>query len=140
MTNSDLDAQTREDSAHYLAAAENAARDADALVAKLSTAGLTVVAGIAGLSETGHSSLGVAAVAFAFAAIVSLANQRLGADLLRRLWEKTYQLRSSVEARNQMNPWFVFSLVLNWTAVVSVATGFVAASWFAVQALGGSTP
>src|SRR5690606_9056450 len=85
----DVSAVTCDDDPSYLdhirGAAENASRDYDSLVAKLSTAGLGVCVGVAGIAKGNSSWLGVAAGMFALAAVAALLAHRLSADRLLRL-------------------------------------------------------
>lgn len=131
-----MDDTSAYDAEHYLAAGENASRDADLLVSKFAVAGLSVVVGVAGLTSEETVTLGWSAAAFALAAITAVINQRIGADSLRCLWERTVTLGSSVDARKELDGRFKAQQMMNWTATILVVLGFGLAAGFAIEVIG----
>lgn len=132
-TSSALSDEDYQDAAHFRDAAENASRDADQLVAKLATAGLTVSVAVAGLvDDASIRGLGWAATGFGLAAIVSVVNQRLGADTLRKLCERTYEVGARA-ARESLSRHFAVLQVLNWLSVGLIVVGFGVATTFTFQ-------
>lgn len=133
VTPSALSDEDYQDAEHFRAAAENASRDADQLIAKLATAGLTVSVAVAGLvDDASVRGLGWAAAGFGLAAIVSVVNQRLGADTLRRLCERAYDVGAR-EARESLARHFAVLQFLNWLSVVLIVAGFGVATTLTFQ-------
>src|SRR5690606_28677134 len=108
---------------HIRGAAENASRDYDSLVAKLSTAGLGVCVGVAGIAKGNSSWLGVAAGMFALAAVAALLAHRLSADRLLRLANRIADVGEQ-EAYEELENEFSVLDVLNWAAFILLVLGF----------------
>ena len=109
---------------HMLDAAQNASRDADGLVAKIATAGITAVVAVAALAETAPDKLVFAGFFFASSLIAALLSIRISADAIA--WDAEHESRPAF--------WYGVVKFLNYVAVslLIVAVVLVALSVSAV--------